>query len=211
MLYDFTAASSLDISKLACGESLDVLEQPATGWWLGRTPSGEMGLFPSNYVRLGGAAQPPSPLAATSAPGAATAAAPLGDPVAMRMINSVESFDALMNDGVVVEPDASGSAGTAPVQRGQVSSPGSLPRTPPQWKPSPHLTCFQPFLSAGRGVPLRCHGVERGGGPQSHILLDARCGQLPGAVRGRRESRDQRSPGGPRVAPSRPAGTYHVR
>jgi signal transducing adaptor molecule len=32
------------------GDKITVLQKDASGWWEGRLPSGETGVFPSNYV-----------------------------------------------------------------------------------------------------------------------------------------------------------------
>ena len=52
VLYDFVGHSDMDLKQLTKGETLTVLEQEHTGWWLGEKSSGELGMFPSNYVKV---------------------------------------------------------------------------------------------------------------------------------------------------------------
>ena len=60
VLFEFMGANDTDLS-FRKGETLAVLEEQDSGWWLGRKKSGEVGMFPSNYVQPVGK-KPPPPL-----------------------------------------------------------------------------------------------------------------------------------------------------
>ncbi|GBG24889.1 Protein DD3-3 [Hondaea fermentalgiana] len=50
-LYEHTANESGELT-FAAGDRITVLKQDASGWWEGRLDSGQVGVFPSNYVSL---------------------------------------------------------------------------------------------------------------------------------------------------------------
>lgn len=120
VLYEFFAGSDHDIRHMAKGEHITVLEKPATGWWLGRIGSGETGLFPSNYVKAVENAPPPPPLRPMPKAPVSPVSAPLGNPAKMPIIDSLDSFDKLIENGFVVEQDKEAPNGTIMTGNGEL-------------------------------------------------------------------------------------------
>ncbi|KIH64246.1 SH3 domain protein [Ancylostoma duodenale] len=50
-LWDYQAADSTEIS-FDPDDYITEIDQVDPGWWRGRGPKGDVGLFPANYVRL---------------------------------------------------------------------------------------------------------------------------------------------------------------
>jgi hypothetical protein len=119
VLYEFFAGSEHDIRHLVKGDTLTVLEKPGTGWWLGRLASGETGLFPSNYVKTLENAPPPPPVRPPpKAP--VQESAPLSNPLDMPIIESLDAFDTLIEEGFVVEQDKDGPNGQILTGKGDI-------------------------------------------------------------------------------------------
>ena len=178
VLYDFMGKRDTDLGSLSKGETISVLVEQETGWWLGEKQSGETGMFPSNYVKKIDAKPPPPPppppplperrptalstaapppaassssLSSSSSseapaapPSAAAAAAadassssssssssprPVSGPLEeLAVINDLDAFDALLENGYVVEALTDGEAGAPTLSPGQASSFPSLRR-----------------------------------------------------------------------------------
>jgi hypothetical protein len=101
VLFDFDAGSDFDLQHISSGQTLEVLERPTTGWWLGRLASGEIGLFPANYV----AAKSIRSSEIAAAVDIIDVAARVGeiDYSTVPIIRSLSAFDLLIEKGFVVE------------------------------------------------------------------------------------------------------------
>jgi len=102
VLFQLESTSDGDLSGKV-DDAVEVLEKPAGGWWLAKSVStGDVGLLPANYIRVSSMAA--ALQEATSAEGVTNptvSSAVFEDAV---VIKSTQAFDALLAEGIVVEP-----------------------------------------------------------------------------------------------------------